>query len=294
MTSAVLGFDHAHNNATSHRETSLHANNGVHNTWSEAFLSLLESVLRDAEDATISIQYERLRRHAGRFKHVLDEVKIPSLVIVDAGQDFNTLVGLPDHIEGWEMKGFAQRDDGIDWTSQQRHPATSSPSMPEPSGCSPVSGNNGKEELEHDTIPTPTLDIVSVPAVVGIQDWHNSVFGDPYFASVLSQDDNADVWAGLVYQFECSQSTGLCQILCWEKDSLHAQVRRLLYESYHAVVAIVTEFYRIEADSDDRELPARKRLLQALAKLDDIDGFGEDKYPRSDSIMSSAKRRRLE
>ena len=52
--------------------------------WREAFLSLLESVLRDAEDMLLTIDYDRIRNCAGRHNHFLNEVTHPQLVALDA------------------------------------------------------------------------------------------------------------------------------------------------------------------------------------------------------------------
>jgi len=45
-------------------------------------------------------------------------------------------------------------------------------------------------------------------------------------------------------------------------------VRMTLYEIYHAVQCIVREFYRPRADSSKKELDARKRLTDVLARLE--------------------------
>ena len=52
--------------------------------WREAFLSLLESILRDAEDMMINVHYESIRGYIGKHSHFLDEVTTPYLVPMDA------------------------------------------------------------------------------------------------------------------------------------------------------------------------------------------------------------------
>ena len=74
------------------------------------------------------------------------------------------------------------------------------------------------------------------------------------------------------------------------EDVRHAQVRRLLYECYHAVTAIVREYCRRSNDSDDREMPARKRLTQALRALDNMDDFGREKQSNPDGRAFSIER----
>ncbi|KAF3919817.1 hypothetical protein ABW20_dc0109711 [Dactylellina cionopaga] len=55
----------------------------MYTTWRGAFLSMFESVMRDAEDLFISIPYEVLRWHVGRLAYALDDVKVPQLVCYD-------------------------------------------------------------------------------------------------------------------------------------------------------------------------------------------------------------------
>lgn len=54
-------------------------------TWREAFISLFESLLRDAEDTFINLPYSEIRYELGRLAQVLNEVTVPRLVIVDFG-----------------------------------------------------------------------------------------------------------------------------------------------------------------------------------------------------------------
>jgi hypothetical protein len=54
-------------------------------TWREAFLSLLESALRDAEDLLISLPYDSIRRHSGLFCPLLDSIVLAQLVPMEAG-----------------------------------------------------------------------------------------------------------------------------------------------------------------------------------------------------------------
>lgn len=56
-----------------------------HATWGEAFGSLLEAILRDCEDALISLPYEIVRYYAGKHKHYLDDITEPRMIPLDVG-----------------------------------------------------------------------------------------------------------------------------------------------------------------------------------------------------------------
>lgn len=55
-------------------------------TWRKAFLGLIESPLRDAEDMFISLPYAQIRQELYRLVPALDSVTEPRLVIVDMGK----------------------------------------------------------------------------------------------------------------------------------------------------------------------------------------------------------------
>lgn len=55
-------------------------------TWRKAFLGLIESPLRDAEDMFISLPYAQIRQQLYRLMPALDSVTEPRLVIVDLGK----------------------------------------------------------------------------------------------------------------------------------------------------------------------------------------------------------------
>jgi hypothetical protein len=61
-------------------------------TWSQAFRTLLESALRDAEDVLVSIPYDTIRNYAAAHKDALDEILEPSLVPLDAGKPSKILL----------------------------------------------------------------------------------------------------------------------------------------------------------------------------------------------------------
>ncbi|KAF4305440.1 aminoglycoside phosphotransferase protein [Botryosphaeria dothidea] len=62
------------------------------NFWREAFLLLLESVLRDAEDMLITLPYDFIRSLIQAQKATLDDVRTPVLVAMDAGGPGSVLV----------------------------------------------------------------------------------------------------------------------------------------------------------------------------------------------------------
>ncbi|KAF2200945.1 hypothetical protein GQ43DRAFT_53500 [Delitschia confertaspora ATCC 74209] len=54
-----------------------------HSSWQEAFLALLESALRDAEDMLVTIAYDSVRYYIGKHSRSLEEVTEPRLVCLD-------------------------------------------------------------------------------------------------------------------------------------------------------------------------------------------------------------------
>ncbi|GAO15824.1 uncharacterized protein UV8b_03051 [Ustilaginoidea virens] len=291
-TSAVLELSRQ-GHPSSHRVPATCTRNRVYTCWSEAFLSLLESVLRDAEDAAVSVQYEKIRHHARRFKHVLDEVTVPSLVVLDAGLDSNTLITPPGHNE---MKSFSVTES----TSEDAADANDAHLSPPPTDQEPhsIAANQVSDGDDEHATGAAREDTCSsenrAPAVIGIRDWHNSVFGDPSFALVLTKSEDSVVWDGVrslthdATFAERDEADGL------GNKGEKPRVRRLLYECYHAVTAIVTEYYRMSIDSDDRELPARRRLVQVLAELDKLDASREKKQTNASSPAPVAKRQKRE
>ncbi|KAF2085330.1 hypothetical protein K490DRAFT_58727 [Saccharata proteae CBS 121410] len=66
-------------------------------SWSEAFLLLLETVLRDGEDMLISLPYDTIRQVSSEKSGVLDGVRQPRLVLLGAGKPSNVLVDESTH-----------------------------------------------------------------------------------------------------------------------------------------------------------------------------------------------------
>ncbi|KAK4194096.1 hypothetical protein QBC40DRAFT_321613 [Triangularia verruculosa] len=80
-----------------HQRTAQHQTGGLFGTsgaasWSMAFHSMLEGVLRDGEDMAVVLGYSSIRRHFRRLGYLLDDVTVARLVVVDAAEDENVLV----------------------------------------------------------------------------------------------------------------------------------------------------------------------------------------------------------
>lgn len=60
--------------------------------WSEAFCTLLESSLRDAEDVLVSLPYDTIRYYAATHRAVLDEIDEPRLCAMEAGRPEKVLL----------------------------------------------------------------------------------------------------------------------------------------------------------------------------------------------------------
>jgi aminoglycoside phosphotransferase (APT) family kinase protein len=63
-----------------------------YSSWREAFLALLEAVLRDGEDMLVTIPYDSIRYYVARHAAYLDEVTQPRLVALDVCQQQNVLL----------------------------------------------------------------------------------------------------------------------------------------------------------------------------------------------------------
>ena len=68
------------------------ANGSGYGTWREAFHALFEAVLRDAEDAVMTLPYSSIRYWVGAHMHHLDAVREPRLVPLRAGTPETVLV----------------------------------------------------------------------------------------------------------------------------------------------------------------------------------------------------------
>lgn len=206
---------------------------GIGKTWSAAFQSMLEGVLRDAEDMTIHIPYAAIRAQAGRLALCLDAVvTTPRLVLVNAAEPSNLLVRMPPPPPGTQAP------------PQQK------------------------------------------AAVVGLADWTNAFFGDPLFTRAFG---NQPPSSSFVDGFRTGLDNGggdahdeveeedYDEEKTWSRSDLDtSDVRILLYSCYHLTVSIVEEFYRPSHGSSEREMGARRRLGEVLAKLAAVDVVGDE------------------
>lgn len=269
-------------------EGGLHTTRGAE-SWSVAFHALLESILRDGEDLAIMISYGAIRRHFDRFEHLLDAVTEPRLVVVDAGEDTNTLVFQPSemgkkgtspaegingkrqesksarrtHIRSEKIRTLAETPDGSDETDSEEEDI-----------YTVISDAQGKGHIE----------------VTGLRQWSNCLFGDPLMASVFSKHPSHDFWNGFDRPLPADEDSYIGSSASVVEDEANAHIRLLLYECYHAVVAVVREFYRPQNDSSKRELAARKQLGNVLAQLEDLDDLGASRRRRPSGEVSPAKR----
>jgi len=75
-------------------------------SWRQAFMSLLEAALRDAEDMLVSLPYDSIRHHMARHGRLLDDVTQARLVPLDMAAPENVLVDeRTKHVTG--LVGFS-------------------------------------------------------------------------------------------------------------------------------------------------------------------------------------------
>ncbi|KAF3763754.1 hypothetical protein M406DRAFT_229627, partial [Cryphonectria parasitica EP155] len=250
------------------------ASRGVGN-WAPAFHVMLEGVLRDAEDMAVTVPYYAIRRHFQRLGHCLDAVKTPRLVVLDAAHDWNIeaervtisgnvtrtkqeLLALQRPLESWDDPDHGSKDRG-----------------------------------------PPDRDHAAGIRVTGLRDWSNCIFGDPLMAMVFTERPSKDFLRGFSgrprrqseYESDCDEDFAVRLLYgnlveCQEE----AHVRLLLYQCFHATVAVVREFYRPRSDSTSREFAARKKLNTVLARLESIKEYSKRSHGRPTSEMSPAKR----
>ncbi|OOF99787.1 hypothetical protein ASPCADRAFT_126686 [Aspergillus carbonarius ITEM 5010] len=61
-------------------------------SWREAFVTLLEGILRDSEDAFVHLPYAEIRHQVRRLSPALEEITSPQLVIVGLGRPSHVLL----------------------------------------------------------------------------------------------------------------------------------------------------------------------------------------------------------
>jgi hypothetical protein len=252
-------------------------------TWSEAFNLMLEDILRDAEDMAISIPYPVLRKHCLYLSHRLDEVTEPRLVFIDGVEDTNVLITSAEEEDGQ----YEAKDESEDEESVEENEDESDDSVQDGPRRSPC-----LRKKRHNKNPTATT---STPQIVfGFRNWSNAIFGDPLIAKVFSNNPPSSF-----LDRSCHRGSSTSPFAS-SKTSVHkttsAEIRLLLYQAYHATVAVVHEFYHPKSDSTTRELAARRKLNDILLRLKqveerDIDGQRlRPTHRRPSGDMSPAKK----
>ncbi|KAI1295043.1 hypothetical protein F5Y03DRAFT_387557 [Xylaria venustula] len=243
--------------------------------WRKTFHLLLEGILRDGEDRAVAISYELVRAMFHKFGHLLDAITIPRLVVCDADEDDVVLIS--------KSKNVQPKRKGQDPVALKRSPKIKI----EPDDS--TSGLQQRFDEENDD---------TAFEITGLQDWSNCIFGDPLFAAVFSHttpefergfreshehdEIRKPAESHKIKKEEQDDSSGSDEKEGKEprrrqdtadiiEDPDNAPTRILLYECYHATVAIVRQFYRPDADSSEREIAARRRLVAALAKLERVE-----------------------
>ncbi|KAI1759266.1 hypothetical protein GGR53DRAFT_471524 [Hypoxylon sp. FL1150] len=253
-------------------------------SWRQAFHSLLEGVLRDAEDMAVAISYEPIRGYFNRLGHCLDGVTVARLVLLDASDELNFLVSR-----------YAKP------TEQSEE--ESSPSPP----------NQQTKSRETRAFPTKSENSCYIEAdngtqspiinVTGLRDWSNCIFGDPLMAEVFSRGPTTEFLQGLRQCQGANRDTpppcpatnsrqeGDDDVLyndTFIEDGEGAATRLLLYECYHATVGVVKSFYRPGPSSSDQEITARRRLATVLRRLEEVDEETVSKRARRPSANMEA------
>ncbi|KAH6653738.1 hypothetical protein BKA67DRAFT_658081 [Truncatella angustata] len=256
------------------------------NSWSNAFLALVEGTLRDGEDRAVTISYSSIRHHMHRLSHLLDAVTQSRLVVLDAGSDLNVLVSGSRQKEDQKdtqplstgatqgtlsHTNIAKQDSLGDETKEpgSKYIKTKNPDRRRTG--SPGGGSETKQSYDF-----PGM------SVTGLRDWSNCIFGDPLMTSIFSEDPSPEFIRGFRQQPPSSttssaSTTSTPRLSSPPTDEIiedreNAAVRILMYECYHATVCLVKQFYRpARADSSKREVEARRRLATVLNKLAEVD-----------------------
>jgi hypothetical protein len=280
-------------------------------TWSVAFHSMLEGVLRDGEDMAVLISYPTIRRHFRRLGYLLDEVTTGRLVVVEGAGRGNVLV------EGTEVGGQRQHQqgDGGKGGEEQEKVVKNEEGEEETGGEKPAGKEaDSGEKLEakttlHQQQREDTQPPRQPPKLTGLRDWSSAIFGDPLLATIFSDPHQQPPSAAFLEGFNNEKLDPdrdddpnpdpthtsnlpypLNRAIIQGTDT--AWIRLLFYQAYHAVARIVSEFYRPRQDSSARELEARRKLNEVLAKLAEVPDDAKKKHQRPSGEMSPAKRLR--
>lgn len=218
--------------------------------------------MRDGEDMAVVMAYPTIRRHFRRLGYLLDEVTVGRLVVVRAGGRGNVLV---DGGGGGEGGGRGEgKGKGLEAGEETEFEGNAE--------------TNDEPPLQSDT---------QILTLTGLRDWSSAIFGDPLLATVFSDPHQLPPSPSFLDGFNNSFSpdsnppnntTNLPYPLnpTIIQSPATAHIRLLLYQVYHAVARIVSEFYRPRQQSSTRELEARRKLNEVLARLAEVgdDGGG--------------------
>lgn len=252
-------------------------------TWSETFHLMLEDILRDAEDMAITVPYPAIRKHFLRLSYVLDEITEPRLVFIDGTEDSNVLVALEeeDESEDEDEDGSEEEDSESDSSDESTDDKNKDGRRKSPP-TETIRGGQGA--------PSPKHAIKKPITITGLRDWSNAIFGDPLIAPVFSNNPSRDFLTGYHSTDTTASYLPTPPHIRTHEDITPAEIRILLYQAYHATVAIVTEFYRPRIDSTTRELAARRRLNEILKRLGEVDDPKGSRHRRPSGEMSPAKK----
>ena len=282
--------------------------------WSAAFLLLLEEALRDGEDMAVALPYAGVRRQFRRLGHVLDGVTDARLVVVRGAGEPLVVV---------DEDGYDDDDHDHDHDHDGEEEAGAGGEEGKAGEEGSEEKGEGEEEREGNKEEGKGKQKERAKGkgkgkgegkkegrkkyrVVGLSDWSSCVFGDPLLADVFSDPLRPAapeaLWEGFnggrVARDAEAQDEGKRERergLPLDRDAVEdfgaAGVRLLLYRVYHAVVHIVRGFYRPRPDSSARELEARRKLSEALARLAEVPDSAKRGHQRRPSgEMSPAKR----
>jgi hypothetical protein len=131
----------------------------------------------------------------------------------------------------------------------------------------------------------PTVTGSAKVKLTGLRSWSQGIFGDPLIADAFVNPS--------VEFLEGWREGGDV----FEGDNV--DIRMLLYRCYRAVVEIVTEHYRPQADSSRKELEGRRKLTIVLVELERAESMLDDNSKRSRSpsesgVGDTSKRPKLE
>ncbi|OHW99336.1 hypothetical protein CSPAE12_01961 [Colletotrichum incanum] len=248
-------------------------------SWTTAFHSMLEAVLRDGEDMQVMLGYGTIRRHFKRLEHTLDGIKIPRLVAVDVGRDINTLA-------------LRKLRRGSTASFASGKPNSALKDVPRSNGSEAGSDEDADYETGSESGDAATAALYHHDDIMmtGMKDWSNFVFGDPLFAHNFGRDPSSDFLAGFGGDSRVQGTIKSIFSSDMIEDKERAHVRLLLYDCYHTVTHIAKGYFRPQKDSHGRELEARKRLNAIMAQLDALDDTGVRRGRRPSGELSPVKR----